>query len=107
MDRGDLLQMAQLSDSSPLPRMITGNHVDGLLIIGRIDVETAGRLEGLPVVTIGGGSVYDFHNITADGEMAGYQVAIYLLELGHKNIGLIAGSCHPARLSSRILEGFK
>lgn len=107
LNKGYFLQIGQLSTSNSLPRMVTGDHIDGLIIIGQINAEIARQLEGLPVVLIGERSSCNFHKIVSDAKMAGYQVAKYFLGLGHKKIGLIAGSSHPARLSSDILVGFK
>jgi LacI family transcriptional regulator len=107
LKRGYLLQIAQLSTTNHLPKMIAGSHIDGLLIIGQINAETARQLKGLPTVSIGNVPTYNFHNIASDGRMAGYQVAKYFLSLGHKKIGLVAGSSHSARLSSNILAGFR
>lgn len=76
-----------------LPRVVTENKVDGVIIMGAFKPEYANRLVHdipLPVInldTTGGGESCDC--VVSNNMMGGYQMTNYLFELGHKRIGFV------------------
>ncbi len=99
-----LLQIGRPRSMDDIPKMIEKNHVEGVIIVGMPSKELAKQLqeEKLPVVIMGTGA-YNFHYVTSDSKMAGYQAAKYLLELGHRRIGLVSGNSVLPKTGNGIL----
>jgi DNA-binding LacI/PurR family transcriptional regulator len=74
-------------------RLSNGRHVDGLIVataaLGKEDIDILHNLK-VPVVTVET-STKDFASISVDNALAAQIATRYLINLGHKRIGLITG----------------
>lgn len=76
-----------------LPRVVTEQKVDGVIIMGAFKTEYAAmlirdiRLPLLNLDTTGGGEACDC--VVSNNMMGGYQMTNYLLGLGHRKIGFV------------------
>jgi LacI family transcriptional regulator len=84
------------------PQLLFNERLDGLLMVGTFVDETittaAGR-SAPPVVLVDGYSTHGgFDNVISDNFRAAYQAVTYLIDKGHRHIGLIGGdtSCYPS-----------
>ncbi len=85
-----------------LPPMLTDNRVDGLFVIGSIEMPaTVKKLlieRGIPVVAIGR-TYPEFDSIKVDVPHAVYLATRHLIEKSHRRIGLV--NCAPNYISNR------
>jgi LacI family transcriptional regulator len=87
-------------DSYPLelPRMLVEeDSVDGLLLIGAFLNETLAQVverHSAPIVLVDAYAASGRHDAVVSGNVQGtYQATAYLIQQGHRHIGLVA--CHP------------
>lgn len=87
-------------DSHPLelPRILTEDDVaDGLLLVGAFLNETLAQVvqrRSTPVVLVDAYALADaYDSVVSDNFAGAYQAASYLIERGHRHIGLVGG--HP------------
>ncbi|WP_322794565.1 LacI family DNA-binding transcriptional regulator [Bellilinea sp.] len=91
----------------PPGQSVTNGNADGLLLVGIYASEAF--LDGLtqypaPVVLVDGYAARDHYDaVVSDNFHAAYQAIEYLLEKGHRHIGLIGGDehCYPSLLDRR------
>ncbi|GAP37818.1 LacI family DNA-binding transcriptional regulator [Piscinibacter sakaiensis] len=82
--------------------------IDGLILRGDVHTEALRRLlatQRIPFINVG---VYHpdrpYPSVGADNEMAAYRACRHLLDLGHRQIGMVAAlSAHNDRASARVL----
>lgn len=83
----------ELNRPSALPSMLLERQVDGVIMVGTFVEDTihhVGKTVNMPVVLVDGyapGSVYD--SIVSDNLMGAFHAVKYLIDLGHRRIGLI------------------
>ncbi len=79
------------------PPLLAENHVDGLLLVGAFVDETLGHMLGespLPVVLVDAYSSRNgYDSVVSDNFQGAYQAVTYLIERGHRHIGLVGS--HP------------
>ncbi|MDH7601336.1 MAG: LacI family DNA-binding transcriptional regulator [Armatimonadota bacterium] len=63
--------------------------------------------EGLPVIDLLPDSPPGISTVTADREDAGYKVTRHLIEIGHRQIGVICDTTSRAKTSLRKLAGYR
>jgi DNA-binding LacI/PurR family transcriptional regulator len=75
-----------------LPPIIREKNVDGVLLIGRIDTEMVRDIQGrrLPVLAVDNyPSLKGIDTVQIDNKQGGLLAVEHLIQLGHKNIGLL------------------
>src|SRR5258708_19430645 len=83
-----------------LPPMLLGRQVDGIIMVGIFvgdNIHWVGKSVNLSVVLVDGyapGSVYD--SIVSDNLMGAFHAVKYLIDLGHRRIGLIGSGAYPS-----------
>lgn len=83
----------EVEKAGELPRVVTEQKVDGVIIMGAFKTEYAGmlirdiKLPLLNLDTTGGGEACDC--VVSNNMMGGYQMTNYLCELGHRKIGFV------------------
>lgn len=85
-----------------IPSLLTRERLDGLLMVGTFVNETDSSFSGShlpPIVLVDGYSesgVYD--QVISDNFRAAYQAVSYLIERGHRHIGLLGSdmNCYPS-----------
>ena len=91
----------QQSERAALSRL-SGSAISGLLLPSPLEGALASRLlkeMNLRTVAVGAGEAADFSCVHIDDRAATREMTEYLLRLGHRRIGFIAG--HPSHQSSR------
>jgi LacI family transcriptional regulator len=85
-----------------VPQLLTNELVDGLLMAGTLVDETITSLSGKrtpPIVLVDGYSNTDcYDTVISDNFRAAYQAVAYLIDKGHRHIGLLGGeeNCYPS-----------
>lgn len=83
-------------------RLVRRNRFDGLIINPASVSNDELKDLRIPVVTLGGGENYpDFDAVGSDTEQAAQDLLAYLLELGHRQIGLISGQSRRGKAHTR------
>lgn len=83
-------------------RLVRRNRFDGLIINPAAVSNDELKDLRIPVVTLGGGENYpDFDAVGSDTEQGVDDILTYLLELGHRRIGLIAGQSRRGKAHTR------
>lgn len=86
----------ELNRPNNLPFMLLERQVDGIIMVGTFVEDTihqVGKLANMPVVLVDGyapGSPYD--SIVSDNLMGAFNAVKYLIDLGHKHIGLVGST---------------
>jgi len=100
---------SDFSDSDPLPRFILDKSVDGLIVAGKVPQNLIDRICGLklPIVFVDFATNNDCYPLVLiDNVQGGIQATDHLLQLGHKNVGFIAGDIEHPSLYERF-NGYK
>lgn len=85
-----------------IPKLLSSDFVDGLLMVGTFVDETITSILGKrtpPIVLVDGYSnTESFDAIVSDNFHAAYQATEYLIKKGHRHIGLVGGemNCYPS-----------
>jgi DNA-binding LacI/PurR family transcriptional regulator len=85
-----------------IPHLLSGNFVDGFLMVGTFVDETITSIVGKrtpPIVLVDGYSnTESFDAVVSDNFRAAYQATMYLIQKGHRHIGLVGGemNCYPS-----------
>jgi len=85
-----------------VPQLLSNELVDGLLMVGTFVDETITSISDKrtpPIVLVDGYSNSDcYDTVISDNFRAAYQAVAYLIEKGHRHIGLLGGeeSCYPS-----------
>jgi LacI family transcriptional regulator len=85
-----------------VPQLLTNELVDGLLMVGTFVDETITSISGKrtpPIVLVDGYSDSEcYDTVISDNFRAAYQAVAYLIEKGHRQIGLLGGeeNCYPS-----------
>ena len=78
------------------PAMLSNEKLDGLLLVGAFMDKTLAALDGrrrLPLILVDAYSQEERYDaVLSDNFGAAYQAVAYLLELGHRHIGLLGGA---------------
>jgi LacI family transcriptional regulator len=87
--------------------MVAQTHVDGLILTAPLSADPqlieALRRRELPIVLIAPNAAVDgVPAVMMDDRAAAHEMTLYLISLGHRRIGFIAG--HPGHPSSRLRE---
>jgi LacI family transcriptional regulator len=89
------------------PAQVANSHTDGLLLVGiyanEAFLERLNQYTGPVVLVDGYAAREDYDAVLSDNFRAAYQAIEYLLEKGHRHIGLIGGEerCYPSLLDRR------
>jgi LacI family transcriptional regulator, repressor for deo operon, udp, cdd, tsx, nupC, and nupG len=88
------------------------HHSGGLLVLWDSPASKNARLqqlaaEGLPVVGLLPGAPSGISSVTPDREDAGRRATKHLIELGHRNIGVLADSIKHIKTRMRKLAGYR
>jgi LacI family transcriptional regulator len=97
------------SNSLPLeiPRLLLNNAIDAVLLVGiciNEMLDTALEQTSLPTVLVDAqSSKYNFDSVVIKNFEAGYQIANYLIEQGHRHIAFVGGfeNSHPSFVDRR------
>ncbi|MCC7450876.1 MAG: LacI family DNA-binding transcriptional regulator [Anaerolineae bacterium] len=87
------VEVDELNRPNSLPSMLLERQVDGMIMVGTFVEDTihrVGKSVNMPVVLVDGyapGSIYD--SIVSDNLMGAYNAVKYLIDLGHRQIGLV------------------
>ncbi|MGW8250185.1 MAG: LacI family DNA-binding transcriptional regulator [Anaerolineales bacterium] len=80
------------------PQLLFNERLDGLLMVGTYVDETITTIAGdsiPPIVLVDGYSENGrFDNVVSDNFRAAYQAVSYLIDKGHRHIGLVGGDTH-------------
>ena len=91
-------------------KIMWGKRVDGLIIAPTgANAELLSRMQasGVPVVLVDRRCPgLDAPLVGIDNRQAAYEATRYLIELGHRRIGLVAGLSHVSTITERV-EGFR
>ena len=85
-----------------VPALLTNELVDGLLMVGTFVDETISSISGKrtpPIVLVDGYSNSDYYDtVISDNFRAAYQAVAYLIDQGHRHIGMLGGEedCYPS-----------
>ena len=96
-------------DEIVFPKMIKDGLIDGILLVGRVRLEYVQLLEGknVPFVLV---DHYipntNVNYVLSDGRMGAYNGTQYLIDNGHRNIGLLGGPGDLVTVAERE-EGFR
>lgn len=92
------------------PLMISKNSVDGLLLFGKITKDLAMHLQQneIPMVLVGHPIPHlEFNTVMADGRAGIYEIAKYLLSLGHRKIAMVYSKPLHDRITAERIEGYR
>jgi len=87
---------------SEVPQLLNNDVVDGLLMVGAFVDETITSVSGKrtpPIVLVDGyGYLEDYDAVVSDNFNAAYQAVQYLIQKGHRHIGLVGSEmdCYPS-----------
>ncbi len=90
--------------------LIRERNLDGVIIIGTYQNEFLAQLKQLeiPVVLVDSYCEKDwFHTIRIDDEQGSYQATQYVLDAGHKRIGLLSGMLHENGVMKKRFRGYR
>jgi LacI family transcriptional regulator len=85
-----------------VPQLLSNEFVDGLLMVGTFVDETITSISGKrtpPIVLVDGYSNSEsYDTVISDNFRAAYQAVAYLIDKGHRHIGLLGGeeNCYPS-----------
>jgi LacI family transcriptional regulator len=85
-----------------VPQLLHNNLVDGLLMVGTIIDNNPAFIphrHSIPIVLVDGySSLESFDTVVSDNFRAAYQAVNFLIEKGHRHIGLVGGNenCFPS-----------
>lgn len=89
---------------------LLGWNVDGVIILGIYEEEFYENIKdmNIPIVLVDAYIKDDyFYKIRIDDEFGGYLATKYLLEKGHRNIGIISGMIKPNGVAEKKFNGYK
>ena len=96
--------------NSVLPKMITENKIDGIMVIGQIKrnyIELLSKIK-LPVVFVDFyDSRFDIDSVNSDSYQGGYLLTDYLIRNGHRNIGFLGTITATSSIHDRFLGYIK
>ena len=90
-----------------IPHMLRENLVDGLMMVGTFIDESFNAFYGnhrLPIVLVDGySSRFRYDMVVSDNFHAAYQAVEYLIQKGHRQIGLVGSdaNCYPSLMDRR------
>ena len=92
-------------------RELMGRDVDGLIIANDGDI-TPNVIQnlaetGIPMVLVENFQNFPIHTVTADNFTAGRVMTEYLIQLGHRRIGVITGPVSAALVMQQRLGGYR
>jgi LacI family transcriptional regulator len=91
--------------------VLAEKRIDGLIFASewlKDEYGNAFRKMGVPVVLVATSSIkFPFPYVRVDDRTAAYQATTYLIEKGHRNIGLIAGNPEDPVAGLPRIEGFR
>jgi LacI family transcriptional regulator len=93
-----------------IPKMITKNLVDGMIVLGKIEREHVLQIkqENIPLVLCGHPIPgIELHSVMPDGRQGTYEITKHLISLGHKKIAVITGGPIFDPVSSDRLDGYR
>jgi LacI family transcriptional regulator len=87
---------------------LIGRRVDGLIVAPSVDASVAPFAGGhTPIVLIDrGAGEPGFDTVSADGAQGGYEATRHLIELGHRDIAVLAYNLELANICARI-DGYR
>ena len=95
---------------SVLPKMISENKIDGIMVIGQIKrnyIELLSKIE-LPVVFVDFyDSRFDIDSVNSDSYQGGYLLTDYLIRNGHRKIGFFGTITATSSIHDRFLGYIK
>lgn len=93
-----------------LPKMITENKIDGIIVIGQVRRKYIELLNGIDIPLI----FLDFYDnrfeidsVNSDSFYGGYLLADYLVEMGHRKIGFFGNVTATSSIHDRFLGYIK
>ncbi len=107
-----IIQVLSLQDEKQLvlPRAYYEKKIDGLIVLGQIDISYAHLLEksDIPVVLL---DFYDeridIDSVVTDNFFGSYEITSYLIKNGHKSIAFIGDIYATSSIQDRFLGYFK
>lgn len=96
-------------DESSFPKMVKGNHIDGLILMGEMDHNLIFALnrKKIPFILVDHHiEGVEFNCIISDSVGGAYKAVRYLIELGHKEIGFVSGPLERISFQERF-EGYR
>ncbi len=90
--------------------LIRERNLDGVIIIGTYQNEFFEQLRQLdiPVVMVDSYCKYDgFHQVRIDDEYSSYLATRYVLEAGHRQVGLVSGLLHEDGVMQKRFKGYQ
>lgn len=100
---------SNFSDSDPLPRFVLEQNIDGIIIAGKVPTSLIERLCDLNIPLV----FVDYlpanrqcSTVQIDNINGGFTAVKHLIELGHEQIGFIAGDIKHPSISDRF-TGYK
>lgn len=90
--------------------LIRERNLDGVIIIGTYQNKFLSQLKQLdvPVVLVDSYCKYDwFHAIRIDDEKSSYLATKYVLDAGHRRVGLVSGILHENGVMKKRFSGYQ
>lgn len=90
--------------------LIRERNLDGVIIIGTYQNQFFEQLKQLeiPVVLIDSYCKYDcFHEVRIDDQASSYQATKYVIEAGHRKVGLVSGLLHEDGVMQKRFKGYQ
>ncbi len=93
-----------------LPKIITENKIDGIIVIGQVHrqyIELLSKID-IPLIFV---DFYDNHfeidSVNSDSYYGGYIITDYLVKMGHRNIGFLGNVTATSSIHDRFLGYIK
>ena len=99
----------RFSDDEPLPRFVTQQNVDGVIIAGKVPLKFIEKIDkyNLPLIFV---DYYppkgDYSAVLIDNIQGGMMATKHLIDLGHKKIAFIGGDIEHPSVNERLI-GYK
>jgi LacI family transcriptional regulator len=112
LDYYPVFEILKLSDerNATVPKMVYDQKVDGLIILGQVDIKYFNMIKSLSVPTV----FMDFYEkdttqdfVITDNFYSMYLLTNYLIEMGHKDIGFIGNIRATSSIQDRYLGYIK
>lgn len=100
-----VLPVSHITDDNTLMQVISGSHMNALIYIGPFENITLTRLETLKLPSVildHTASGIPIDAVTSDNRNGGYLAIKHLLNLGHRNIAVIAGTQWQPATTERL-----
>lgn len=105
----NIILSGSTKDQDNLSNLLSWN-VDGVIILGIYEEEFYENIKkmNIPIVLVDSYTKDDyFYKVRIDDELGGYLATKYLLEKGHRNIGIISGTIKPNGVAEKKFNGYK